>query len=63
MRITIGDGQNSWRGRVTEVCYGINDEPDLRHCEWISGSESVFAERFPVTDADIKRSVAPFKKN
>lgn len=62
MRITIGDGAQSWRGRETEVCYGRSDPADFRHCEWFFGADANFNKRFPIANADIERIVAPSMK-
>jgi hypothetical protein len=62
MRITIGDGNKSWRGREMETCYATGEDLDVRHCEWTSGQDSVFAKRYPVNEAALKRITAPFKQ-
>jgi hypothetical protein len=55
MRITIGDGKNSWRGREMETCYATGDDMGALHCDWTGGADSVFAKRYPVDDAAIKK--------
>jgi hypothetical protein len=57
MRLTIGDGPKSWRGRETSVCYfsGKAGEPD--HCEWTFGIPAEFDKRFPIDEDRIRKIV------
>lgn len=57
MRLTIGDGLRSWRGRETEVCYSSGKDSDPDQCEWTFGGPAEFAKGFPVDQARIQQIV------
>lgn len=58
MRVTIGDGANSWRGREMRACYATGDERDVEHCEWTFGPQQAWlAPRFPIDQDAIDRVV------
>ena len=58
MRITAGDGPNSWRGRETQVCYATGNEADPAFCDWTFGQQLEFDKRFPLDQKRVERIAA-----
>lgn len=57
MRLTIGDGPKSWRGRETSVCYLSGKDNEPYHCDWTFGSPAEFNKRFPIDEDRIRKIV------
>lgn len=57
MRITIGDGPRSWRGRETQVCYATGKWDDAQACDWTFGAQAVFDKRFPLDQERVRKIV------
>jgi hypothetical protein len=55
MRLTIGDGPKSWRGRETQVCYATGKDSDPIFCDWTFGKQADFDKRFPLDEERVKR--------
>jgi hypothetical protein len=57
MRVTVGDGPKSWRGRETSVCYSSGKEGEPDRCDWTFGIPAEFNKRFPIDEARIREIV------
>lgn len=57
-RITAGDGNQSWRGRETQICYSSGKETDPAFCDWTFGAQAQFDKRFPIDQARVQRIVS-----
>lgn len=55
MRLTVGDGPKSWRGRETQVCYATGKESDPVFCDWTFGMQSQFDMRFPLDGKRVEK--------
>lgn len=58
MRITVGDGPQSWRGRETQVCYATGKKFAPVFCEWTFGTKAEFDKRFPLDETRVHRVAA-----
>jgi len=57
MRITVGDGPRSWRGRETQVCYATGKDGDAQSCDWTFGAQAAFDKRFPLGQERVQKIV------
>lgn len=55
MRLTVGDGPKSWRGRETQVCYATGKESDPFFCDWTFDKQSQFDMRFPLDEKRVEK--------
>jgi hypothetical protein len=58
MRVTVGDGPQSWRGRETQVCYATGKDGDAVFCDWTFGGSAQFDKQFPIDEARIEQLVS-----
>jgi hypothetical protein len=58
MRITVGDGPRSWRGRETQVCYATGKDADAQSCDWTFGAQASFDKRFPLDQERVQKIVS-----
>ncbi|TFW31316.1 hypothetical protein [Massilia horti] len=57
MRVTVGDGPNSWRGRETQLCHATGKGTDPVVCDWTFGGPDAFGKRFPINQNRLQNMV------